>query len=107
MQMFNSGGDEIDLYACGNYLTAPVAPSFGTDLWQCYSATCATDFMPPGSCDGGRYCGIVELPGTVQETAVALPEGGTALSYLLISLVPITLAILHSQRERTQALPRL
>jgi hypothetical protein len=102
MPMFNSGGDEIDLYACGNYQSTPVAPSFRADLWGCQTVTCGNDFMPPGSfCEPGpsQDCGALQILGTVQENVVAVPEGGTSLMYLAISLVPIGLAIRQSKRE--------
>jgi hypothetical protein len=105
MPMYNSGGDEIDLYACGNDQSTPAVPSFRTDLWGCTTVTCGNDFMLPGSgCQPGNgiTCGALQIVGTVQEAVVAVPEGGTSPIYLAISFVPIGLAIRQSKRDRTR-----
>jgi hypothetical protein len=102
MPMFNSGGDEIDLYACGNAESTPAVPSFRGDLWHCVTASCITDFAPAGS----DVCDTACVIGTVQESvapAVQVPEGGTALEYALMALLPIGFAIWHSKSVRVRA----
>jgi hypothetical protein len=99
MPMYNSGADEIDLYACGNDQSAPAVPSFRGDLWHCQTATCLTDFAPPGT----SRCDVGCINGVVQETVVAVPEGGASLMYLACSLLPIGLAIRYSQGGRARA----
>jgi hypothetical protein len=99
MPMYNSGSDEIDLYACGNDQSTPAVPSFRGDLWHCQTATCLTDFAPPGT----NQCNVGCVMGTVQETVVAVPEGGASLMYVACSLVPIGLAMRQSKRHRARA----
>lgn len=94
---FLAGGTEIDLDACGNLQTTPVAPSFFvSELYSCGNATCESDFVPPSRM--GVNPGIF-LPGTVHTNVAAVPEGGTSLEYLAIALVPIGFAILWSRRQ--------
>lgn len=103
---FSSGGTEIDLNACGNILANPVAPLFqSTVLYSCGTASCVTDFT---SETGDSTIGIF-LTGTVQTTVTAVPEGGSMLSYLLISLAPIGLAmhLIKRNSARTSTVPSL
>jgi hypothetical protein len=100
---FLSGGTNISLDACGNVLAAPVVPSFPlTELYACGTAACVSDFVPANQ--NGNNLGIF-LAGSVQTSVTAVPEGGSMLGYLLISLAPIGLAI--RQRRGKGAKPRL
>ena len=91
MPFGSSGTGIFDLHACGNQQATPVVPSFlVSSLYSCGNSACVTDFTPPDQ--NGNNLGIF-LAGSVQASVTAVPEGGSMLGYLLISLAPIGLAI--------------
>jgi hypothetical protein len=109
MPLYDSGGDEIDIWALTNLQPNPFTPAIGgSELYSCGNATCVTDFSPPGLCaPGASSCGVDLQSGTLQATVTAVPEPSTiSLTFLgCMFLLGLMRMKLERENKRGKHLP--